>query len=68
VAGSGSRTGGKRQPRVVAARLPVACGALYEGNREALRVFANEEAAQLLALLDRLTANLDRLGGPVEWP
>jgi MarR family transcriptional regulator for hemolysin len=45
------------------ARLPDACAALFQGNREALEGFSDEESAQLIALLDRLIANLDRLGG-----
>jgi MarR family transcriptional regulator for hemolysin len=40
-------------------RLPDACAVLFEGNREALRGFSKEEAAQLGALLTRLIANLD---------
>ena len=42
-------------------RLPDACAALLEGNREALSGFTDEEAAQLVALLTRLIANLDRV-------
>lgn len=45
------------------ARLPDACAALFQGNREALDGFSGEEAAQLIALLGRLIENLDRLGG-----
>lgn len=44
------------------ARLPEACGALFQGNREALDGFSDEEAAQLVVLLERLIANLDQLG------
>jgi MarR family transcriptional regulator, transcriptional regulator for hemolysin len=44
------------------ARLPDACAALFQGNREALEGFSAEEAAQFVALLGRLIANLDRLG------
>lgn len=43
------------------ARLPEALGVLLEGNREALAGFTDEEAAQLVAMLKRLIANLDRL-------
>ena len=43
------------------ARLPHACEVLLQGNREALSGFTSEETEQLLALLTRLTANLDRL-------
>ena len=45
------------------ARLPDACAVLFQGNREALDGFSGEEAAQFVALLGRLIANLDRLGG-----
>lgn len=44
------------------ARLPEACATLFEGNREALEGFSDAEAAQLADLLNRLIANLDRLG------
>ncbi|GJG88902.1 MarR family transcriptional regulator [Gemmatimonadetes bacterium T265] len=43
------------------ARLPHARAVLLEGNREALSDFTNEEAAQLVALLTRVIANLDRI-------
>ena len=42
-------------------RLPDACAALLEGNREALSGFTDGEAAQLVVLLTRVIANLDRL-------
>ena len=45
---------------VAQARLPDACAALFEGNREALGGFTDEEAAQLVDLLRRVIANLDR--------
>ena len=44
------------------ARLPAACAVLFQGNRDALAGFSDEEAAQLNALLSRLIANLDRIG------
>jgi MarR family transcriptional regulator for hemolysin len=44
------------------ARLPDACAILFQGNREALDGFADEEAAQLVSLLNRLIANLDCIG------
>jgi MarR family transcriptional regulator, transcriptional regulator for hemolysin len=47
---------------IARARLPDACAALFQGNCEALDGFSDEEAAQFVALLDRLIANLDRLG------
>jgi len=46
---------------VAQTRLPGACAALFEGNREALSGFTDEEAAQLVALLTRVIANLDRV-------
>jgi hypothetical protein len=36
---------------------------LFQGNREALDGFSDEKAAQFVALLVRLIANLDRRGG-----
>ena len=41
-------------------RLPDACAVLFDGNRDALDGFTEQEAAQLTALLTRLIANLDR--------
>lgn len=41
-------------------RLPDACAVLFQGNREALNGFTDEESTQLVALLTRLIANLDR--------
>ena len=41
-------------------RLPDACAALFQGNRDALNGFTEEEATQLVGLLTRLIANLDR--------
>ena len=45
------------------ARMPEAIVTLFQGNRDALTGFTNEETAQFVALLDRLIANLDRLTG-----
>jgi DNA-binding MarR family transcriptional regulator len=45
------------------ARLPEAVATLFRGNRDAVAGFTDEEIAQLLALLDRVVANLDRLTG-----
>ena len=42
-------------------RLPDAVVALDQGNRDALDGFSDAEAAQLVSLLGRLIANLDRL-------
>ncbi len=42
-------------------RLPHACATLFDGNADALHGFSDEESAQLVALLTRLIANLDRL-------
>ena len=50
------------------ARLPDACATLLEGNREALSGFTNEEAAQLVALLTRVIANLDRVANAETSP
>lgn len=44
------------------ARLPSAIACLFQGNRDALDGFTDQEAAQLVALLTRLNANLDRIG------
>ncbi len=46
------------------ARLPDACATLFRGNAEALDGFTATETAQLVALLTRLIANLDRLTSP----
>jgi len=43
------------------ANLPDACETLFAGNREALDGFSEAEQAQLLALLGRLIANLDKM-------
>ena len=50
------------------ARLPRAIATLRQGNREALDGFTAEEAAQLIALLERLITNLDRVGGVEATP
>jgi DNA-binding MarR family transcriptional regulator len=46
---------------IARARLPDACEALFEGNGDALSGFSDEEAAQLVALLTRVIANLDAI-------
>lgn len=43
------------------ARLPDAVADLLQGNREALHGFTDAEAGQLVDLLTRLIANLDRI-------
>ena len=43
------------------AHLPRAIAALFQGNRDALYGFTDEEAMQLVALLTRLIVNLDRV-------
>ena len=53
---------------VAQTRLPDACAALFEGNREALSGFTDEEAAQLVALLTRVIANLDRVANAEASP
>jgi MarR family transcriptional regulator, transcriptional regulator for hemolysin len=50
------------------ARLPEACAALLQGNREALDGFTDEEAAQLVAMLTRLIANLDQIASAEASP
>jgi len=47
-------------------RLPDACAALFQGNRDALNDFTDEEATQLITLLTRLIANLDRAASAEE--
>ncbi len=46
------------------ARLPDACATLFQGNRDALAGFTDDETSQFVALLGRLIANLDRLAHP----
>jgi len=46
------------------ARLPEACEMLFQGNRDALRGFTDEESSQLIDLLGRLIDNLDELTTP----
>ena len=47
--------------QIAHARLPEACAVLFQGNREVLSDFTDEEAARLIALLTRLITNLDRV-------
>jgi MarR family transcriptional regulator, transcriptional regulator for hemolysin len=47
--------------KVAKARLPDAIAVLMQGNRDVLHDFNDEDAAQLVALLTRLIANLDRV-------
>lgn len=42
-------------------RMPEAIQILFQGNREAMSGFTQEEAAQLAGLLTRLISNLDRI-------
>jgi MarR family transcriptional regulator for hemolysin len=42
-------------------RLPEACSVLFNGNKDAMKGFSDDEANQLIALLTRLIANLDRM-------
>lgn len=46
---------------IARARLPQACATLFQGNREVLSDFTDEEAEQLVALLARLITSLDRV-------
>ncbi len=41
--------------------LPEACVTLFQGNRDALHGFSDEEALQLVGYLTRLIDNLDRI-------
>ena len=43
------------------ARMPEACKVLYQGNRDALDGFTDEETELFIDLLRRLIANLDRI-------
>ncbi len=45
------------------ARWPSAVAALFQGNRDALKGFSDEEASQLVGLLTRVIANLDHIAG-----
>lgn len=47
--------------KLAEARLPEACTVLFQGNREALDGFAEDEAVQLVNLVARLIANLERI-------
>jgi DNA-binding MarR family transcriptional regulator len=44
------------------ARLPDACAVLFQGNRDALAGFTTEETTRFITFLNRLIANLDRIG------
>ncbi len=48
---------------VALARMPEAIATLFQGNREALDGFTDEEAGQFVAMLMRLITNLDRMAG-----
>ena len=50
------------------ARMPEAIETLFEGNREALDGFTEDEAAQLVALLTQLIANLDQIANAESQP
>ena len=47
--------------KLAKARLPDACAVLFQGNREALGNFTDEETGRLAVLLTRLIANLDSI-------
>ncbi len=49
--------------KIARKRLPDACAAVLQGNREALNGFTAEEGAQLVTLLTRVITNLDRVAG-----
>jgi len=46
---------------IARSRLPAACAVLFQGNRDVLSDFTDQEAAQLTDLLTRLITNLDRV-------
>ena len=54
--------------RTALKNLPEACAALFQGNREALDGFTDEETAQFIALLGRLISNLDRIANAEPSP
>jgi MarR family transcriptional regulator, transcriptional regulator for hemolysin len=47
--------------RLARARLPKAIATLFQGNRDAMAGFTDEEVEQFVAMLGRLIANLDQL-------
>ncbi len=55
------RSGHISLTEVAGARLPQACAVLFQGNREVLSDFTDEEAAQPAALLTRPITNRDRV-------
>jgi DNA-binding MarR family transcriptional regulator len=54
--------------RAAEARLPSAIEVLFQGNHEALEGFTDEEAKQLVALLARVIANLDKIASAEASP
>jgi DNA-binding MarR family transcriptional regulator len=50
--------------KLAVSRLPEAIATLFQGNRDALAGFTEEEAVQFVALLGRVIANLDLLTDP----
>ncbi|MCV3768937.1 MarR family winged helix-turn-helix transcriptional regulator [Rhizobium sp. TRM95796] len=46
-------------------RLPQASATLFQGNRDAMEGFSDEDERRLVELLDRLIVNLNRLSGAV---
>ena len=44
-------------------RLPEACATLFQGNRDALSGFTEDETTRFVDFLNRLIANLDRMAG-----
>ncbi|WP_426287628.1 MarR family winged helix-turn-helix transcriptional regulator [Luteibacter sp. E-22] len=49
-------------------RMPDAIETLFKGNRDALNGFTEDEAEQLVNLLNRLIANLDQITGAAASP
>jgi MarR family transcriptional regulator for hemolysin len=50
--------------KLAVSRLPEAIATLFQGNRDALAGFTEEETVQFVALLGRVIANLDLLTDP----
>ncbi|TAX62936.1 MarR family transcriptional regulator [Rhizobium ruizarguesonis] len=50
------------------ARMPNAIETLFEGNREALDGFTEDETKHLIAMLTRLIANLDQISSAGQTP
>jgi MarR family transcriptional regulator for hemolysin len=49
-------------------RMPDAIETLFEGNRDALNGFTDDETTQLITMLTRLIANLDQISSAEQTP